>query len=283
MHLVVDSNQLQQPALRQFLERSKSNRAVLTDFVGMEAYRGDPKSMFRWMDVLADFPKQVIVLKGTRKACGSSGRASGLQRRLIDEDQTRHFPEYVRAVQKLKAGDARLEKQIASLRADAVSHLAQMEADASVMRPAIDTLGNMYSKEERAIIRAREPYTSQMVQTLTRNLLEIAARVLNGLYPNAKRIPFDQVCNTFPFRFSVAIYVLVIRRVADGGVASMSPARLRNDFVDMMFAAYATYFDGVMTADQNLNDVFIEVCILLTGLFRVELAATRHLRKSGAN
>lgn len=39
MHMVVDSNQLQSPRLREFLEASSANRVVLTDYVAMEALK----------------------------------------------------------------------------------------------------------------------------------------------------------------------------------------------------------------------------------------------------
>ena len=66
MKLVIDSNQLQTSQFREFLSRSPSNLAVLPDFAAMEAYKGDSlKTIFKSMVVLADFPEQVIVLKGS--------------------------------------------------------------------------------------------------------------------------------------------------------------------------------------------------------------------------
>src|SRR5208283_5895624 len=60
--MVVDSNALQSPVLRDYLSKSIDNRAVLTDYASMEAYKGNTLvSIFRSMALLADFPRQVIV------------------------------------------------------------------------------------------------------------------------------------------------------------------------------------------------------------------------------
>src|SRR6266851_566608 len=87
--MVVDSNVLQSDLLRAYLSKSSDNFAVLTDYAAMEAYKGDTlASIFKSMAILADFPRQVIVLKTTGVLCGLSGRRAGLQRRMIDDEQT---------------------------------------------------------------------------------------------------------------------------------------------------------------------------------------------------
>ena len=55
----------------------------------MEAYKADTHDMlYRSMGILGQFPRQVVILKGTKVVCGLSGRAAGLQRRMIDQQQT---------------------------------------------------------------------------------------------------------------------------------------------------------------------------------------------------
>ncbi len=67
MRKVVDSNFLQSDRLREYLSKSTKNYVVLTDYVAMEAYKDHTlASIYRSMQILADFPKQVIVLKTTK-------------------------------------------------------------------------------------------------------------------------------------------------------------------------------------------------------------------------
>ena len=65
---VVDSGVLQSPVLHRYLSASASNYAVLPDFVSIEAYKigSIDRILERW-EVISQFPKQVIVLKGTNR------------------------------------------------------------------------------------------------------------------------------------------------------------------------------------------------------------------------
>jgi hypothetical protein len=92
---VVDTNCLQSEALRTYLSASADNYVVLTNYAAMEAYKGDTlKSIYSSMEILAKHPKQVIILTGTQDICALNGRAAESLEPLIDEVQTREFPEY---------------------------------------------------------------------------------------------------------------------------------------------------------------------------------------------
>src|ERR1700730_8532175 len=92
---VVDSNCLQSEALKAYLSASAGNYVVLTDYAAMEAYKGDTlKSIYRSMEILAQHPQQVVVLRGTQDICALNGRTAASLKPLIDEAQTRDFSEY---------------------------------------------------------------------------------------------------------------------------------------------------------------------------------------------
>jgi hypothetical protein len=69
--IVIDSNFLQSDGLRGYLADSPANYAVITDYAAMEAYKADTLDMlYRSMEILGEFPRQVIILKGTQAICG---------------------------------------------------------------------------------------------------------------------------------------------------------------------------------------------------------------------
>ena len=172
MRKVIDSNQLQSRALRIYLSASPKNFAVLTDYVAMEAYKGDTLvSIYKSMEILGDFPSQVIVLKNTRVACGLSGRGSGLQKRLIDEAQTSEFPLYVQHLQAAKRGNLSLQRQLLDHGKEATAHLERLLADAQTAGVAMEEIAAMYSKEERSVIRTGQPYPAAMVDRIVRNMV----------------------------------------------------------------------------------------------------------------
>jgi len=283
MKLVVDSNRLQSEELRTFLTASTINQAVICDFAGMEAYKGDTlASIYKSMQVLADFPNQVLILKGSAKVCGLSGRRKGLQRRLIDENQTRNFPDFIRALILGKAGNHHIQQQLLDHGQFSQAHFDKMLKDAEAIKPSFDHLTKAYTKEERAIIREDREYTSEMIRKLGKTLIELSGLLFQDS-PLVRRTPkFEELPNTFLFRFTLCCYLMVIRKGALGGVADAKPEKIRNDLVDMMFVAYGTYFDGILSNDQNVKRIFIEAAPMIAGLFggevsRHSLGHSRHV------
>ena len=66
MRKVIDSNYLQSPKLRDYFRKSNTNLAVITYYVAMEAYKGDTlKSIYPSMEIVSEFPRQVLILKPT--------------------------------------------------------------------------------------------------------------------------------------------------------------------------------------------------------------------------
>lgn len=279
MKLVVDSNQIRTPRLREFLASSPNNVAVLPDFAAIEAYSGDPlKTIFKSMAVLADFPTQVLILKGSAKICAMSGRRKGLQRRFIDETQTRGFSEYVRALRLAENGNTRLQAQIVKLAEAATQHLEKMRMESVNIRGAIEVLGSRYTKEERSALRSRGEFTPELIDKLVRTVLEMVGMIFRDSPLIRKRPIYVELPNTFMFRVTLACYLLGIMRFSQGGFGEMSSEKLRNDFVDMMFVAYGTFFDGIMSADKNVNYMYSEVGLLLRALFDAEVPSMAHIQ-----
>lgn len=273
MRVVVDSNQLQSKVLRTYLAKSKSNFAGLTDYAAMEAYKGDTlASIYKSMAIVCDFPDQVIVLKGTRAACGLKGRTAGLQRRLIDEAQTTGFATYVDHLREAQNGNRHIQQQLLDLGKEATAHLDRMLADAQTTGAVIDDIARLYSKEERQAIRLGQNYSSAMVDKTVKNILHIVGTAFRD-HPNAHIIPtYAELPNTYIFRAALCTYLLALERGANGGARDAAPAKLRNDFVDMNFAAYGTYFDGLMTTDaRRVLRIHKEARVWLVALFDCKL------------
>jgi hypothetical protein len=280
MKYVIDSNQLQTSELRSFLAKSSKNIAVVPDFVSMEAYKGEPlKTIFKSMSVLSDFPNQVLILKGSAKVCGLTGRRKGLQRRLADEDQTRGFPQFVRNLRAAEAGNTYLQAQILSLGRSANEHLDKMRDEAANIRGAIEVLGSRYTKEERAVLRTKEAYTPELTDKLVRTVIGMTNLIFQDSPLVRERPTFQELPNTFMFRVTFATYLLGLRRYSQGGFSELSPEKLRNDFVDMMLVAYGTYFDGLMSADKNVNYMFQETGLLLSALLDAEVPSVARLQQ----
>jgi hypothetical protein len=259
MRTVVDSNFLQSEGLRAYLAKSPSNMVVLTDYAAMEAYKADTLDLLlRSMAILAEFPRQVIVLKGTKVVSGLSGRAAGLQRRLIDQHQTRGFAEYCRHLAAARRGNAALQAQLMEYTREARLQMRRILSDVQDFAGALDAITSLFSNNEIQIFRKGERYTRAMVEKMIQHILMIA-RVLFDRHPAVTRLPpTHELTNTFLFRIALCMYLLGKRWTSVGGAHQAKPERLRNDLVDVNFVVYATYFDGFLTADRKASDIYQE-------------------------
>jgi hypothetical protein len=264
----VDTNCLQSEALRSYLSASIDNHAVLTDYAAMEAYKGDTLTwIYDRMEILGQFPKQVLVLRGTQDICGLEGRTAVSQGALIDEVQTREFSEYCHHLVAAKRGDLSLQQQLLEHGREATAHIDQMLLDMPTLSSGIDLVEKIYSPAELKILRRREEHTPQMRDKLVQNVLLFAGYLFKD-HPGVTDLPRGpEVRNTFIFRYALCGYVSILKRIADGGAGQTKPDKLRNDVIDVNFAAYATYFDGLLTADKRAGEIYAEADFLLREVF----------------
>lgn len=238
----------------------------------MEAYKGDTlTSIYKSMAILAEHPDQVIVLKSTRTACGLRGRHAGLQRRLIDESQTRDFSIFASQLRLAQQGSGHYRQQLLDHGKEASSHLERMLHDSKDIGLAIEAFASIHTKEERRMVREGETYSQEFIDKTIKNVMGIAAHLFSA-HPNVNVLPrHADLPNTLIFRLALCTYLLALEWGAKGGVRAAKPEKLRNDMIDMNFAAYATYFDGLMSGDAKACRVHKEARAWLMALFRCDL------------
>lgn len=264
MQYVVDSNFLRSEDLRDFLSRSRSNTVVLTDYAAMEAYKGDTlKSIFQSMAIPAEFPEQIIVLKGTKLVGALSGRTKGLRRRLINQEETKEFPLYCKALRVAQGGNSQVTSQILERGKWASEHLGGMLADMEGITDDYKGIEGTYTKDEIRKFRTGGPYSQTAIGKLFEHIHAFTIEMIRK-HPHGVKLPRAQeLPNTFIFRYAVCVHLLLVRWIRDGSNPLIKPTKLRNDIVDANFATFATYFDGLLSKDKKANEIHTEARYLL--------------------
>lgn len=270
MRKVVDSNFLRSRALRDYLSKSPKNFVVVTDYASMEVYKTNSiASICRSMEILAQYPKQVIVLKGTLVVCGLKGRRAGLQRRLIDEQQTQEFPEFCQHLVTVQQGNLSIQRQLLEHGRTAAANINRIQADAASLSNTITEIAKDFTDTEIRVLRKGSPLTKEMADKFIRNVLFVAGYMFKD-HPRFTKFPkAEELPNTFIFRAALCAYLLSLRWISDGGAQSAKPAKMRNDIVDVSFAAYATFFDGVLTKDKKLKDIYEQAAFILPIIYNM--------------
>lgn len=232
----------------------------------MEAYKGNTLvSIFRRMEILSDFPKQVVVLKTTGVVCGLRGRQAGLQRRLIDEDQTSGFPIYCDRLRAAKLGDPVARQQLLENGREADAQMERMHADVAMMPDAIDLIVKGFTADELKTIRTAAVFSDQLVGKVLR-FIDLAQN-LYSRHPRATFVPsIAELPNTFLFRMALCAFVWMLDWIELGGYRGAKTAKLRNDLVDVNFATFATYFDGLMSEDDKPRRIYRRAALILDAI-----------------
>lgn len=263
--VIIDSNALQSPQLDAFLSQSTTNYAVLADYVAMEAYKGNTfVSIFKSMEILARYPKQVVVLKSTCEVTRFSAKRRVLQEHFIDLTQTSEFPQFCTLLQMARHGDHALQEQIAEHGRVATQHMNLMLPDAATLAPVLRELEQNFTPEELRIIRLKAPFTETLIDKTENLIVEMTSASIR-LHPNPPKglKDFDDLFGTYLFHHSVCNYVWVLDWIGRGGADNVLADRMRNDVVDVILAAYGTVFDGVMSADKKLKRIYDEASLIL--------------------
>jgi hypothetical protein len=260
---------LQSEALREYLSARESNFVVLPDYVSMEAYKANSVDrILERMQVVSRFPRQVLVLKDTTRVCGLRGHARGLQSRLIDEQQTAGFPEYCAGLELARGGDARYQRALLKHAEAAKKHINQLLSAVPAITDGRRDIANAYSAEELRVIRTNAAMPESLKAKFVQNVLSLAALML-GRHPSVREKPdFDELLNHYLFRFALCSHIWLLDWIADGSMEGSNATRMRNDMVDLSVASYATYFDGLMAADDKLLRIHSIARVQLDPLLR---------------
>jgi hypothetical protein len=260
MRMVVDSNFMQREELRSYLAASTNNYAVLTEDAAMDAYRGNTlASIFPSMEIVADYPKQVIVLKATSIVCGLTGREAASQESLIDESTTRGFAEYCHLLAAAKRGDRLLQQQLLERGREATARRERWLQDMATLSSGFEQMMTFISKThstaELKIMRRGEDYTPEMREKLIQNVLMFAKELFNG-HPAVKKLPeLAEARNTFLFRDALCAYALILKAMEGGGVKK-NPKKLLNTMVDAELCNVRYLFrrshDGGQTRQRDI-------------------------------
>jgi hypothetical protein len=265
MRKVVDTNFLQSEELRAYL-REPSNFAVVARYALMEVLqRNSPDSIYKSMEILAEYPTQVIVLKPVSAVCilKTRRRGRGLQRRLIDREQTSGFHEWCRKLDAARRGDKTFESQLLDMRGEASSHLNLMLADMGTYAANLQAASKNYTDAELKILRTDEPYTPEMHDKLVDNIFDLAIRLFAAHPRRPKLPPPIKAANSFIFRFAICAHVLSLKWLRVGAAPDADPKKFRNDAIDATIVAFATYFDGLLTHDAKAIELHRNTSFLL--------------------
>lgn len=265
MILIIDANQLRSQKLTTFLSESENNKIAFTDFACMETLKGDPTiNAYLSLKVPAEFPTQVIVLKNTREIIQETCSGSNsLPENLIDKEQTENFRIFYSQIQKAHEGDAALKQGLLKLGHDATKYIDGMKKDAQSFIDATKQFKTRFSDSDLKILRKGDIYPKDLIYRIVAEILELTDFLITTHPDNLSLPDWPSVNKHYIFRYSICGYLLRLKWLSSGGIEQYPIEKMRNDLVDMTYAAHATYFGGLLSDDGKVNEIYIKAKYLI--------------------
>lgn len=261
--MVIDTNYLRSEALRDYLETSPENIAVITPFVEMEMLKGNaPINVFESTAILAAHPKQIVLTKDSNSVADLKGCRKGMKKRLTGGRRTRAFRKWCRHTRnQARAGDKRANDLIMRNAANVRAQLADMRRDAETFQANLDEIGKRYTDEELAAFRKGEPFTPSLIEKIHNQTIDMTQQFFEINPDRLSWPPKDDLFYTYVFRLALCARLQALYVISRGAAKNID--KLPNEFVDVSVAAYATCFDGLLSNDAMTRDVYEKARYLL--------------------
>lgn len=252
MRKVVDSNYLQDKELHKYLSNPK-NEIVLCDQVSCEAIGSD---MCKSLETISKYPAQVLILKRTQNLLSISLKSKGLQRRLVCSSDTKNFRELSKKIANTNRRDEGFNFQCIEMKSEAEAELHRIRSGAENMAGSIIKYFSSLSKSEKNLLRAGPPYDSQTLSLIFKNIEEMTVFMFSKKVEFTKSKYFTEFWNSYLFRSGVCGYFLFQEWFLAGGLKDVKAKTMMNDLLDAQIAAYATYFDGLLSRDKKIQRIY---------------------------
>ncbi len=268
MKKIIDSSYFRDPALLDYLKSDKTNLVVFSDDACMETYKGNAlKNISRSIEIVSNFPNQVVILKSTRDVIRLTLSNKRLEL-LEDVIQGRKFKMFCLGVERAVRGDVSINKQILRNAQIASNHFDKIRNDAMFVVKGIKGYAKSFKPGHLKVLRNKAELKPEVIEKITKDILLLTAFLFRN-NPYISQIPqAHQLRNSYIFRYAISAYLLMLRWITDGGIESAPLSRLQNDCVDMKYVAYATFFDGLLTQDNKMEEIYEDASFILEHLFK---------------
>ena len=259
---VIDSNYLRDPGLFEFL-CNRENVVVLCDYVGLEVFKaGDPVRLItETMRPLASRADQVFVLQRTVAIQRTVGAGRGFSRDMIDFETTAGFPLFYQKVVSCVSGD-NVETELGQKQKEAVTLAEDAKATADAMVRVFPTFFDRLPAKDVALMRQGKGLSLTIKTALRKQAIAMTAEIHRERNISQRRIEASDLMHSITFRFALSILILMLRWLRRG-TAPTNMENIRNHAFDCGVAAYATYFNGLLTRDKEAQTTFTEITQLL--------------------
>jgi len=266
MHrLVIDTNYLADTGLETYLAASRHHYGLISQVTMIEVHKEFAETNARrLMRIACRYPGQIKVMRDLADLTDMEGSTQRLARRMVDEDQTARFGAYCETVIGAPM-DGAITRQFAFFEEQSKGYIAEVAETAP-------RIFNLFRQAERAFdagdvrhLRQRRSYPAGLQEKMVHlafAIREVLIREERDRFPRETRLAI----NTYLFRYCLLVALFFARWVKTGRMDITNQDRLINQILDMKIAAVATFYDGLLSRETKMMEMFEEAVFVSAGL-----------------
>lgn len=218
----------------------------------------------RLMRIACRYPGQIRIMRDLVDLTDMDGTTQRLSRRMVDDDQTAKFGAYCETVIDAPL-DAAIEKQFAFFENQSKEYVAEVAETAPRIFNLFRQAELAFSAGDVSHLCRRESYPVTLQEKLVHLAFAIREMLIRA---EPDRFPRDLhlAINTYLFRYSLVVAIFFARWVKTGRSDISNPAKLVNQILDMKIIAMATFFDGLLTRETKMLEMYDEATLVSAGL-----------------
>ena len=262
---VIDTNYLADEGLETFLAASRHNYGLISQVTMIEVHKEyAATNARRLMRIACRYPGQIKILRDLVDLTDMDGTTQRLSRRMVDDDQTAKFSPYCETVIDAPL-DAAIERQFVFFEKQSKDYVAEVAETAPRIFNLFRRAEGAFSAGDVRHLCRRESYPGALQEKLVHLAFAIREMLIRT---ERDRFPRDLqlAINTYLFRYSLVVAVFFARWVKTGRSDISNPDRLINQILDMKIIAMATFFDGLLTRETKMGEMYDEATFVSAGL-----------------
>jgi hypothetical protein len=249
---VVDSNMLQAPVLRAWLADGSGNVAVLPDYLWLEIYKQQTVAgLEAAFSVIQDFPDRLAVLKPSGELAGLDPSHSDLVERMLRPGVASEMRMMVEAISLAQQGEPEVMAQLQEKWSSAAAHMDGMLEGAADIIQSLPEIAEAFSADEIRRCRTNGQYTMAMFETVFGAADQLYETFLESCDVTPGHLSPEHRYDAYLYRLALAVMIYALWWIRSGSQLPKRLDRARNDFIDLGFAVYGTYFAGLITEDAK--------------------------------
>jgi hypothetical protein len=253
--LLADSNALRHPGLKAYLQASRDHAIALSDQTLVEMRKTRALSTSREsLQIVAYYPQQSYALRRTHEMLGENIASKEQAHLLFDYEATAYLTDLSRRLLVLPS-PLGLAEEMTQHEADAQFIMARLTEEVSTLEPGLVSAAKDFTQAELMQIRTMKDVTDGTRRKLLDLLKETTGSFILQNQEPGRRAPMllRDAMGQFAFRYSLCMLLYYMEWVRIGRQTGKKLPLRVNDVVDMQLAATGTYFNGVLSADANLQ------------------------------